>query len=99
MPKDAMFSFKLEPELHEQFMTAAAAADRPASQLVREFMRDFIKRQQEANEQDSWFRAQVVQGLAEADDPTVKRIPNDEVEASWRARRAALVERLRERDE
>jgi len=45
MPKEAMFTLKLEPELRAQFMAAAQVADRPASQIVREFMRDFIQRQ------------------------------------------------------
>jgi predicted transcriptional regulator len=43
MAKEAVFTMKLEPELREAFMAAAAAADRPASQIVREFMRDFIR--------------------------------------------------------
>jgi predicted transcriptional regulator len=99
MPKDAMFTFKLEPELHEQFMAAAEAADRPASQLIREFMRDFVKQQREALDYDTWFRAQVAQGLREADDPEVKRIPHEEVSASWQKRRAALAKRAGERNE
>lgn len=99
MPKDAMFSFKLETELHEQFMAAAAIADRPASQLVREFMRDFVKRQQEAQEHDAWFRAQITQAMAEADDPDVKLIPHEEVVESWRIQRAAWAKRLREQGE
>lgn len=43
MAKEAMFTLKLEPELREQFMAEAQATDRPASQIVREFMRDFVK--------------------------------------------------------
>ena len=42
MPKDAMFTMKLEAELRDSFMEEAAAFDRPASQIVREFMRDFV---------------------------------------------------------
>lgn len=43
MAKEAVFTMKLEPDLREAFMAAAAAADRPASQIVREFMRDFVR--------------------------------------------------------
>ena len=43
MTKEAVFTMKLEPELRDAFMAAAKAADRPASQIVREFMRDFIR--------------------------------------------------------
>ena len=41
MAKEAVFTMKLEPELRDAFMAAAKAADRPASQIVREFMRDY----------------------------------------------------------
>jgi predicted transcriptional regulator len=43
MPKQAVFTMKLEPELRDAFMAAAEAVDRPASQIVREFMRDFVQ--------------------------------------------------------
>ena len=47
MPKEAVFTMKLEPELRDAFMAAAAQADRPASQIVREFMRDFVQQDRE----------------------------------------------------
>ena len=47
MAKEAVFTMKLEPELREAFMAAAEAADRPASQIVREFMRDFVQQDHE----------------------------------------------------
>ena len=99
MPKEAVFTLKLEPDLREQFMAEAAAADRPASQIVREFMRDFVSRQRAAREHDAWFRAEVEQGLREADDPNVILVPNEEVEANWQRRRAELVKRAGERRE
>jgi predicted transcriptional regulator len=45
--KEAVFTMKLEPELRDAFMAAAKAADRPASQIVREFMRDFVQQDRE----------------------------------------------------
>jgi len=47
MAKEAVFTMKLEPELRDAFMAAAAAADRPASQIVREFMRDYVQQDKE----------------------------------------------------
>ncbi|QDC01940.1 antitoxin of toxin-antitoxin stability system [Mesorhizobium sp. 8] len=47
MAKEAVFTMKLEPELRDAFMAAAAAADRPASQIVREFMRDYVQQDRE----------------------------------------------------
>jgi predicted transcriptional regulator len=43
MAKEAVFTMKLEPELRDAFMKAAEAVDRPASQIVREFMRDYVQ--------------------------------------------------------
>lgn len=53
MAKGAVFTMKLEPELRDAFMKAAAAADRPASQIVRELMRDFVETH-EVPSQDYW---------------------------------------------
>jgi predicted transcriptional regulator len=47
MAKEAVFTMKLEPELRDAFAAAAKAADRPASQIVREFMRDYVKQDRE----------------------------------------------------
>lgn len=93
MAKESVFSMKLEQELREQFMAEAAAIDRPASQLVREFMRDFVHRRRQAREHDAWFRAEVEQGLREAGDPGTRRIPNEDAGAAWRRQRAGLEKR------
>jgi hypothetical protein len=98
MTKAAMFALKLEPELREQFMAEAAASDRPASQIVREFMRDFVRQQRGVRDHDAWFRAEVEQGTREADDPNVKRILHDEVVAKWRTKRADLLRRATEQN-
>jgi predicted transcriptional regulator len=47
MAKEAVFTLKLEPELRDAFMAAAKSADRPASQVVREFMRDYVRQDRE----------------------------------------------------
>lgn len=99
MPKEAMFTLKLEADLRDQFVAEAEAAHRPASQLVREFMRDFVRRQREAREHEAWFRAEVGQGMREAANPQVRRIPHGEVASNWRRQRAGLVKRAGERTE
>lgn len=50
-----------------------------------------------AREHDAWFRAEVEQGMRDADDPAVKRIAHDEVAARWRRQRAALVKQAADR--
>jgi predicted transcriptional regulator len=93
MRKESVFSMKLESELRKEFMAEAAAIDRPASQLVREFMRDFVKRQRQARQHDAWFRAEVEQGMREADDPGTRRISQEDVTESWHRRRTELAKR------
>ena len=81
MPKDAIFTLKLESDLHEAFMAEAEASHRPASQLVRDFMREFVERQREARAHDAWFRARVQEAL---DEPG-PGIPHDQVAEETRA--------------
>ncbi|MDR3721599.1 MAG: antitoxin of toxin-antitoxin stability system [Candidatus Acidoferrales bacterium] len=75
MPKEAVFTVKLEIELRDAFTAEAEATHRPASQIVREFMREFVRRQREAREHDAWFRTEVRRAL---DDPR-RGIPQDAV--------------------
>ncbi|HEY1224615.1 MAG TPA: antitoxin of toxin-antitoxin stability system [Brevundimonas sp.] len=86
MSKDAVFTMKLEPDLRDQFMAAAEAAHRPASQVVREMMREFVHRQAEATDYEAFLRRKVEAARASAlagDGPS-----NDDVEAEFAARRA-----------
>ena len=69
MAKDAVFTMKIEPELRDKFMEEVERLDRPASQVVREMMREFVHKQEEEREYDKWFRAEVEEGLRELDDP------------------------------
>lgn len=65
MPKEAVFTMKLEPELREAFMAAAEASHRPASQVVRELMREYIQRQQQAAAHDAFVHDKVMKGRAD----------------------------------
>ncbi|MDN5928170.1 MAG: antitoxin of toxin-antitoxin stability system [Hyphomicrobiales bacterium] len=47
MAKEAVFTMKLDHELRDAFMAAAKAADRPASQIMREFMRDYVDQERD----------------------------------------------------
>lgn len=88
MPKEAVFTMKLEPELREQFMAEAEASHRPASQIVRELMREFVQRQREAREYDTFVRNKVE--VARASMHAGDGRSNEEVEAKFAARRAEL---------
>jgi predicted transcriptional regulator len=79
MPKDAVFTMKLDAELREKFMAEAEALDRPASQVVRELMREFVHKKEEEREYDTWFRQEVEEALREADDPNAVWYTTEEV--------------------
>ena len=91
MAKDAVFTMKLEPELRAEFTAAAEAAHRPASQVVRELMREFVQRQREAEEYDGFLRRKVEAARAEVRAGAGR--PHDEVEAEFAARRARVPHR------
>lgn len=86
MAKEAVFTMKLESELRDAFMEAAEAAHRPASQVMRELMRDFIQQQQQAREYEEFVRKKVE--AAQASMRAGRGIPNEVVEAKFAERRA-----------
>lgn len=82
---ETTFTFRVDESLKSDFSTAAKARDRSSAQLLRDFMRDFVRRE-EAAAHDTWFRQQVQVGLDSAKAGDV--IPAAEVEAeaeAWRA--------------
>jgi hypothetical protein len=57
MLKEAVFKMKPEPAaLRADFIAGAKAADRPASQIMRELMRDHVRRRREARQYDQFLR-------------------------------------------
>lgn len=89
MSKEAVFTMKLEPELRTEFMAEAAASHRPASQILRELMRDFVQRQREARAYDDFLRSKVEQARLSV--AAGRGRSNEEVEAEFAARRAQVL--------
>ena len=89
MPKEAVFTMKLGSELRADFMAAAEAVHRPASQIVRELMREFVKRQREEREYDEFLSRKV--DASRVSMRAGVNHSNDEVEAIFVARRAVLT--------
>lgn len=98
MAKEAVFTLKLEAELRDAFMAEAANLHRPASQLVREFIREFVAKQQEARDYEVWLDAELDKAIAHADDPNTKWYTHDEVLADMERQRQSLLERIKLRD-
>lgn len=44
MKRSAYYQLRVEPELRDAFVAAAESQDRSGSQLVRDFMRYYVKR-------------------------------------------------------
>ena len=89
MSKEAVFTMKLEPELRAEFMAEAEAAHRPASQVLRELMREFVQRQREAREYDKFLQRKVK--IARSSMRAGRGRLNTEVEAEFAARRASAA--------
>lgn len=52
MFKSANYRIRVEPELHRAFLDACQVQDRPAAQVIREFMKEYVTRYQDARQED-----------------------------------------------
>ena len=50
MGKDAGFRIRVERDLRDKFIEVCRAQDRPAAQVIRDFMRQYIKNTAVAND-------------------------------------------------
>jgi predicted transcriptional regulator len=98
MAKQAVFTMKLESELRDAFMAAAERADRPASQVVREMMREFVEEHAEPDEAYWEFvrrkvdkaRAEVERGEVHSDED-VRAAMNERFEQWERTKRGGAA--------
>ena len=89
---EATFTFRVEESLKQEFSSLAKDIDRSGAQLLRDFMRDFVKQQQEAASYDAWYQKQVQIGLDEAN--AGQLVPQEEVKSRFEAKRASLLAKL-----
>ena len=85
MPKDTVFTMKLEKDLRNDFIEAAKADHHPASQVLRSLMREFIQRQNDSQEYDDYLVSKVNAGRASMLAGSGRS--NDDVESEFSARR------------
>ena len=52
MSKSSNYRIRVEPELHQQFLDACRANDRPAAQVIREFMKTYVAKHQNSLQAD-----------------------------------------------
>ena len=88
----ATFTFRVDGELKDSFTAVAKSLDRSGAQLLRDYMRDIIRRQKEAEDHGAWFREQVQFGLDSANAGNL--VSNEDVEAKFAARRVETRRKL-----
>ena len=89
---EATFTFRVDESLKQEFSNFAKDIDRSGAQLLRDFMRDFVKQQQEAASYDAWYQKQVQIGLDEAN--AGQLVPQEEVKSRFEEKRASLLAQL-----
>lgn len=67
-PKETSFNLRIDPALKAAFAAAAEAEDRPAAQVVRDFMRAYVK-QRERRAFEAEARRQSLEAAKAARDP------------------------------
>lgn len=89
---EATFTFRVEESLKKEFSSFAKDMDRSGAQLLRDFMRDFVKQQQEAASYDAWYQKQVQIGLDEAN--AGQLMSHEELKSRFEAKRESLLAKL-----
>ncbi|HKT14158.1 MAG TPA: antitoxin of toxin-antitoxin stability system [Allosphingosinicella sp.] len=90
MAKEAVFTMKLESDLRADFIAETEALHRPASQVVRELMRDFVERQRRKREHSVFLERKVEAARASARGG--QGHDNEAVEADFAARRSRIAD-------
>ena len=91
MTDDATLTLTLDSDLLDRFVAEAEGAMRPADDVLRDLVREFVDRRRSARD------AEIDQALREADDPAVKRVPHEEAIVRLSRQRAELIQRARGR--
>lgn len=89
MGLDAVFTLKLDEGLRDDFMAEAAAEHRPASQVARELMREYVESQRRAREYEAFLAEKV--SAARESLRAGEGADNAEVETRYAARRASAA--------
>lgn len=87
----------LKTELHIARFDLLDATAHSAVELAGKSRNDASERMRQthaAAAYDKWFRAEVAEGIKEADDPNTKWVSNEDANKSWAKQRAELVKRV-----
>jgi hypothetical protein len=67
MAKTAALRIRIEPKLHKKFLDTCKAHDIPASQVLREFMRQYVSNHEPTAQLDLFGRLAVMPASIEKD--------------------------------
>ena len=89
MNRQAVLTLQLDVELHDAFMEAAKASHQPASQILRDMMRDFVSQQTTDPDYMAFLTRKV--DIARSQLVSGKSLDETDVEQEFAARRSAVV--------
>lgn len=58
MVKSANYRIRVEPALHQEFLDACKSEDRPAAQVIREFMKSYVNQHRTTQQADLFLAEQ-----------------------------------------
>ena len=87
----ATINFRVNDELKDQFDKAVEFSDMTGSQVLRDFMRNYVESAREKREFEAWLVANVQSGLEQL--AAGRTIPHEEVKAKAAARREGMLSR------
>lgn len=93
MPHDSEADRSYTEWLHQKVSAARAGVADGSNKAYTEEEWAKIRQDKEAIAHDAWFRAEVEQGLKEADDPNTQWVSNEEAKAIFAKKRAELLKR------
>jgi predicted transcriptional regulator len=83
---EATFTFRVDDSLKLAFAEAARLRDSTGAQLLRDYMREYVRQSRNDMEYDAWFRRKVDLGMQAAKDGEF--VSPEEVKTDVAARRA-----------
>jgi len=92
MMPTTIFSFRVDDSLKSDFAQVAKRHEHTGAQLLRDFMQEYVRQNQDNAEYEAWFRRKVDIGLHAAKNGHF--VSQEEVVADVAARRLAILERL-----
>ncbi|MDR1125910.1 MAG: hypothetical protein LBM64_07615 [Deltaproteobacteria bacterium] len=84
-----MMNFRVQGDLKDQFEKAVELVDLNGSQVLRDFMRNYVESAREKREYEAWLVENVQKGLMQV--ASGRTIPHEELKAKAAARRERML--------